>query len=133
LVIRNTTNGRLLWFGFSGDATYVYVQIGKYNSLTSVNSTPYSKVISVTGAVMYFKVKKIHDGTQYIIRPEFSNDGVIWIAPWSEHAQDFLESSGTLNRIGIGVFASSVNTLAQAAFWWFRYNWIADFDPTTDN
>lgn len=131
LIAFNSTNGRLLDFGPAQDASYCYVQLNKYNSVTSYNSSGYSKTVNQNaGLTAYYRLRKDSAKNFYA---DLSQDGVVWSCVWSEAGSTFIESSGKVDRIGIGVNAYGSGIIAPGVFWFFRYNWTADFDPTTDN
>ena len=131
LIAFDLTNGRLLDFGPAQDASYCYVQLNKYNSVTSYNSSGYSKTVNANaGLTAYYRLRKDSAKNFYA---DLSQDGVVWSCVWSEAGSTFIESSGKVDRIGIGVNAYGSGIIAPGVFWFFRYNWTADFDPTTDN
>lgn len=67
----------------------------------------------------------------------FSQDGISWNLFDHRLATTYLE--GTTNRVDwIGICVGGYNGTAavgpgQTSFYWFRYNWTADFDPTISN
>lgn len=130
LIVLDSTNGRLLNFGPAEDASNCYIQLNKYNSVTSYNSSPYSQVVNKTGLTGYYRMRKDAAKKFYA---DISQDGVMWANVWSEAGSTFIESSGKVNRIGVGVNANGASVIANGAFWFFRYNWTADFDATIDN
>ena len=132
LIAYNATNDRLIVWGSNSNAfTAYWLQLNKYHTPFAgpgydggySGPNPWGQLVN------YFRIRKV-SGTFY---GDLSADGILWTNVWTEAGGTYLESSGKVNKIGFGVLASANTIVAQAAYWWFRVNWIADWNPLIDH
>jgi hypothetical protein len=92
--------------------TYAYA--GSYREQREVADYRYLRIEKTAGSVFNYYA---------------SRDGLTWSLQFTE-GNSWIESSGTVNWVGIFIGCNTTNINITASFSWFRYNWTADFDAT---
>jgi hypothetical protein len=79
-------------------------------------------------AMRYLKIEKT---AAKVLNYWRSTNGITWILFYTEASTAYVETSGNkINWVGIMIGCQNTGQNVSASFWWFRYNWTADFDPT---
>lgn len=60
-----------------------------------------------------------------------SSDGITWQNFRTELSTTYVETAGNkIDYVGIGIGGWNAATYPAVGLYWFRYNWVSDFDPT---
>jgi hypothetical protein len=117
----------------SSDATFLgqYQTVAQFTSQTSIGTELISTGSTGQRAVPLLSYLKIEKTTGKALNFYRSQDGIIWQLWYSTTSTAYIESAGRIDWIGIvtGNYQGSTWTTV-GTFNWFRYGWVADFDPT---
>jgi hypothetical protein len=129
LAAYNSTSGRLftLQFDRSGSRR---LAVNKWNSVSSFNANIYNETgLPPTAQTGYFRLER--DASN--ITAYFSPDGITWLQIAQEALGTFIESSGTIDYVGMLGNINNAGGYGPADlvdFYWIRKDWTPDFDPT---
>jgi hypothetical protein len=130
LFVYDSTSARGVWLADVYQATG---NTGKYQDVVHFTTQKAAPSEAATGPVReaaeynYLKIEKTIDRN---LNFYVSTDGIGWSLFWTESCASYIESSGRINWVGIftGCYDTAKNITAD--FYWFRYNWTFDYDPT---
>lgn len=131
ICVVNSSSGKIVYFGPFAQVTNsaVGIQVYKYTNVTTQSSVPYTQYSAGSPYGFYRLEKTIGDS----LWAWYSSDGIAWSKVWGEACSTFIEDSGVIDKVGLLVKTYGSGSEAVLSFWWFRYNWTADFHPTLDN
>jgi hypothetical protein len=123
-----TTKGTMYNRVFDGtDQSGLYMNVQRFTDQKTFSAVTTQRQREVA-RFDYIKVEKT---AAKVMNCYTSMDGIAWHLFHTEASTTYMETAGNkINWIGIMVGCTNTGKNITAAFWWFRYNWTADFDPT---
>jgi hypothetical protein len=130
LIVLDSVTGKLAIWGPASRSTGNNTQFTRMASLTSFNDAP---LIQADGygytTPSYYRLEKTATKK---LNAYVSADGIFWRLAWTENSTDYIETAGNkIDKVGFGVDVSYTGSVTLTTWWW-RYNWISDFNIATD-